>query len=224
MTTTQTHRVQERVYTMIDKVSKQGSGMCTEVVRALEEDPRTQGIVERLGKQVAVDVAKTRLPGIGAFTLTEKVSQRAFDKMQTGDGLGAVGDYAAVAAIGAVSWIPFGGDAMISLLRAGGVQLEQAPMVTAVNTVTGLNTLCNVADAQVRVQTRLQKAIAPRLEDLQILEQKLSINERKAVLKVMERVHDAYQAQHADEAVLGNMPVHRIPNQAGREIHPHERR
>lgn len=210
----------ERVEAISQSIRDNQGGVCRAVVEDLLNDPKAREVIEQAAKGIAGDVVRTRTPGLGAFTLTQRVAERAYERARNGDGIGAAADYAAVVAIGATSWIPFGADATIEILRAGGVDLNMSPARTAINTVTGTVLFCQAAD----VQARMMISPNPSEQDRALFQQltsRMTPEEMEALGKVAARVAKAHEeSKHAS----GNLPSPQTPRvaSAGATVHPRD--
>lgn len=181
-----------KVQAIVEKIRHHDGGVCSVLYEDARRNPEIREAIDAVKKEILLDGVKLRTPGIGTFTLTQNVAQRAYDKLGRGDTLGAIADYAAVVAIGTTSVIPFGGDATIELLRANGVVLEEAPIHKTYNTVVGLDHLCNNLDV-------IAQAGLPFVPDGKDSAQPdlvpLSEGQEKALLALANRVYSRTQSK-----------------------------
>lgn len=211
----------ERVEAISQSIKDKQGGVCTAVLEDALRDPKTRAVLGHAALGVAEDVALTRTPGLGAFTVTRDVAERAYNRLQKGDTLGAAADYSAVIAIGALSWIPFGGDAAIEIMRRGGVDLDPSPARNAANTATGVALFCEAAN----VQARILLSRNPSEQDRALFQQltsKMTPEEFEALAKVGVRVA---KANEETQQAAGQLPSPQTPvvvTAGARTVHPRD--
>lgn len=207
-----TASVEARLLALIDKVKKQGGGACMSAVEEAIRDPETRQALLKLGKDILTDVGMVRTPGLGAYTLTHEIAQRAYNRSNAGDLLGAVSDYGAVTAIGALSWLPVASDGAIEFLRSQGVDLKMSPLRNAYNTVSGAWLVCQAMDAQ----ARLSRSGGKSEKDSQWLkEHSLTQEQADALMHMASRMEKAQEEAKIDmQAQKTDTPKHGLPPSA----------
>lgn len=133
-----------RLEAALERVRTSDTATCKAAYDELKKDPLFSKAIAKMETDIIIDTLLQRAPITGPHKMTLGVSEQANDKWNRGDKMGALSTYSASIAVGLASLVPVipAGDAMIELLRKGGVDIEASPLRKAIDAATGAKAAC----------------------------------------------------------------------------------